>query len=336
MSVRFRPRPTRGYVLLLMMVSMALIAFVAANFAERIDQLRQVTGSLQQHAKARADAADARSAVLYWLATRAFTARGYGAGQALVMADGRPYRLDNGAVVTLQDQRGLISVNALDRTTLRRLLVGEGLANELVDRWLDVLEDYVDVDALKRLNGAEVGDYAALGLPPPRNDYLVSLGELDTLPAWRDNAPLLQRLKPLLSTRRSNWLNPNTASLPVLRAMFPAASADQLAGFVKTRQVLDIQTSSQFTVVVGMAADADQILFNVGTEVRLTVWAPGLPQAVQYNVVMLAAGPSGPWLITEQHLVPRPEWPIDLYDIALFPFALALEQRPWDVGEGRP
>lgn len=332
----FRPSPPRGYVLLMMMISMALIAFVAANFAERIDQLRQVTGSLQQHAKARVDAADAKSAVLYWLATRDFTARGYGAGQATVMADGRPYRCDNGAVVTLQDQRGLISVNAVDRATLRRLLVGEGLANELADRWLDVLEDYVDVDALKRLNGAEAGDYAALGLPPPRNDYLLSLGELDTLPAWRDNPPLLQRLKPLLSTRRSNWLNPNTASLPVLRAIFPAASTDQLTGFVKTRQVLDIQTSSQFAAVVGMAADAEQILFNVGTEVRLTVWAPGLPQAVQYNIVMLAAGPSGPWLITEQHSVPRPQWPTDLNDIALFPFALAPEQRSREVGEGRP
>ena len=40
-----------------------------------------------------------------------------------------------------------------------------GLDEQAIDRMLDILEDFRDVDDLKRVNGAEDGDYENAGLP---------------------------------------------------------------------------------------------------------------------------------------------------------------------------
>ena len=333
-------RPPRsaqgGYVLMLTLVSLALFVFVTNNFALRIDTLRAASADLQAHARARVGLADTRATLLYVLATQPFGAQGYGDGVNRLVADGRPYRMPQGAIVMLQDQRGLLSVNAIDRGLLGRLLVAQGLPDGQTDRWLDVLEDFIDTDSLKRLNGAEAADYTSLGLPPPRNDYLRSPGELAGLPGWRDNLALLQRLLPLLSTRRSSWLNPNTAPRPVLQALFPAATGEQLDRYLRIRGVLDLRTAAAFSAATGLPGDDERLLFHAGSEVRVTVWLPGLPQAVQYNVVLLPGGATGPWLITEQHSVPRPSLPSDPNDIEPFPMALAPAQRPEDLAKDPP
>ncbi len=329
-------RRQRGYVLVMVMVSLAVIAFVAAGIAQRIDSLRASTGALRDYAGARLQASGAMAVALYWLASQPRQAMGYGQGDDQVLADDRRYRLPSGAVLSVQDLRGLPSVNTFSRPVMQRLLAGQGVPAPAADRYIDVLLDYADLDSLRRLNGAEAADYQALGLPAPRNDYLRSLGELAGMPAWRDDAQQLDRLSRLLSCRRSGWLNPNTAPVDVLRALFPAASGEQLSRFVALRSSVRTGNPTLLRRDFGLDATGEEFLLNVGSEVQVTVWSPGLPQALQYNVLLVPAGPIGPWLVNEQRSISRPELPNDPSDVERFPLAMAGAQRAPDLGKDRP
>ncbi len=62
-------------------------------------------------------------------------------------------------------ENGLIDINNANRALLALILKQVGVEGEAADRMLDTLEDFRDVDDLKRLNGAEDKDYEQAGLP---------------------------------------------------------------------------------------------------------------------------------------------------------------------------
>jgi general secretion pathway protein K len=322
-----RARSQQGYVLVLVLASMAVAALAAASFSHRVDALRDSAQTLETYAQARLAATNARAAANYWVATKGPTTMGFGGANAAVMADGRPYRMESGAVVQVQDLRGLLSVNTVVRPALARLLIDQGVATELTDRYLDVLEDYTDTDNFKRLNGAEAFDYEMLGLPPPRNDFLRSLSELALMPGWRDDAAALARVEPFLSLRRHGWLNPYTAPAEVLGALFPRATSLQIARFMAERETSQFASPSAVLRQYGLDVTQETFLPLAGRELQITVWAPGLPQATQYNLVLLPGAVSGPWLVTEQRSRPRPTLPDDATNIAPFPLAIAAPAR---------
>lgn len=73
----------------------------------------------------------------------------------------------DGATVEIRvvGENGLIDINYANRDLLALIFKQLGLADEAAAAMLDVLEDFRDVDDLKRLNGAEDGDYQQAGLP---------------------------------------------------------------------------------------------------------------------------------------------------------------------------
>lgn len=62
-------------------------------------------------------------------------------------------------------ENGLIDINYATRPLLQAILALAGLNEEATERTLDILEDFRDVDDLRRLNGAEDKDYEREGLP---------------------------------------------------------------------------------------------------------------------------------------------------------------------------
>lgn len=56
-------------------------------------------------------------------------------------------------------ENGLIDINYASRALLQAILKQAGLNDEATGRMLDILEDFRDVDDLRRLNGAEDKDY---------------------------------------------------------------------------------------------------------------------------------------------------------------------------------
>jgi hypothetical protein len=313
----------RGYVLLMVITTLAVIAFVALRFAERIDLLRGNALGLRDYAAARVSASGAQAATLYWLATRPVMPTGHGDALGALHEDGRLYRLGNGALVSVQDQRGLLSVNALNRAALLNLLIQDGVEPVRAQAWMDVLEDYIDTDSLKRLNGAEPPEYAALGLAAPRNDWLLSLRELDHMPLWRDDPERLVRLSRRLSVAISNQFNPNTASPEVLRAIFPSAAPEQLDLLLTLRKGGLLSSGGIAARATGLAMDREDYWFLPGFETRITVWAPGLPRAIEYNARLTPAGMVGPWVFTEKHNARRPSQSNEPSAALPFPLALA-------------
>ncbi|MBA4344748.1 MAG: hypothetical protein C0423_21615 [Methylibium sp.] len=330
------PRRDSGYVLLIVLSALAVMAFVIGEFATRIDEVRRTSLKMQEYADARRHASDALAVAGYWIATRRNDTVGLGDARGMVVADGRAYRWGTQAYISFQDLRGMLSLNLPDRQALQQLLINDGVPVERTDAFIDTLLDYTELGSLKRLNGAGPEAYSAMGLPPRRQDWLRSYHELGNMPYWSENAERLERLQSVLGVRRSDWINPNTASEPVLRALFPRAAPEQIQRLLQLRRTAGFMTARAAALATGLALDTEVFLPYVGPELLVTVWARGLPRAIQYNVLIVPGGVDGPWLITELHTKNRPKLPDDAIDIPVFPLETVSPGRYPAVDPGRP
>lgn len=326
---RRRSRRPRGMALVMVLGAIALIAIVAARFAQRIDELRRQTGSLKEHAQASLDARSALAATAYYTATRPIGPAGFGPPLTPALrADGRAYSLPGGAEVRVQDERGLFPLNAALRQELASLLVALGVAPGDTDSYVDVLEDYLDTDSLKRLSGAEAQDYGATGLPPPRNDWLVTVRELSRMPRWRDNASLVAAMERWASPARQPVLNPNTAPIELLAARWPWAQTEQLEILRTLRHSMPFQDGVQAQRATGLPLARDEYVFHVGPRLRITTSGPGSPRAHQYNLMLTPGGRESPWHISDIQAVPRAESRDSIDRADPFPLALDEARKP--------
>lgn len=294
--------------LIMVMGALALIALVAARYAQRIDDLRRQTGSLRAHAEQSLQARNALAAALYYTATRRVGPAGFGPPLTPELrADNREYSLPDGGQVRVQDQRGLMPLNAVDRVGLASVLKQLGVAQGDAGRLVDVLEDYLDTDSLKRLNGAEAPEYAAAGLPPPGNDYISTVRELARMPGWRDAPQLVAALEQWAAPTRRPVVNPNTAPVELLAAWWPWAAPEQLELLRSLREGTPFQNGIQASRATGLPLERDDLIFHAGADMRITVSAAGSPRALQYNVTLTPGGRDAPWLISHMQAVPRVE-----------------------------
>jgi hypothetical protein len=317
-------RRQSGYVLVLVLAAIAMLALIGGRFAMRIDALREQTTTLASYAQGRLRAGNAAAVALYWISTRPVGPAGFGDPlQPTLRADDRPYVLDIGGELRLQDTRGLYPLNIVQRESFAALLRLSGADASATDGYIDVLLDYGDTDNLKRLSGAERTEYSTMGLPPPRNDFLLSARELSRMPQWRDHPELVAAIEPFVSTNRDSWFNPNTASRRVLQAMMPQARGEQIELFETLRAVTSFPGAGMASKATGLQFSSDALFFHTGDQYRLTVWAPGMPRALQYNVQLLPNGATAPWLIAEVHSVVRPSPSNKQERGTVFPLALS-------------
>ena len=297
-------------MLVVVMAALTVMAVVAGSLALRVDALRGQARDMLGYAEARLLVDSARAEALYWLASRpiGLASSGFIDEVALVL-DGRPYRTMGGATVRVQDERGLLSLNQPDREALLQLLVHSGAELADAQAMLDILEDYSDSDNLRRLQGAEAPDYQAIGLPPPRNDWLQSVYELERMPVWQRLPQVRERVQPWLGVRRSRLFNPNTAPIDLLRATFPRVTPDQWTLFETLRERAPFGGAQAAAAATGIQFVGDQYLFHASNTLRLQVWAPGLPQVLEYNLLILPTGAYAPWRIHEVRLASRPAGP---------------------------
>jgi len=302
---RARRGPARGYVLVTVMVAMVLLALVAARLDERVANFRDGSAHWGRWVQAQADLAAGRDELLYLIATRRLTPLGF-AGTPLLRVDGRPYRLPSGVWVSVQDLRGLISIVSHDPGVMTRFLVAQGVPERDVAPLLDKLADYNDLDNLHRLNGAEADDYAAAGLPLPRNDWPISPYELSLVLGWRDHPKLWERASDHFTAVRDGWLNPNTAPPEVLAALLGGTPQAVRALLDLREQGFHVNSAPALLGLTGIQLPDDPVAFYPGVFYRLRLWRPDVARAVEYTVMLAPDARTLPWLILETRQVRRP------------------------------
>lgn len=83
------------------------------------------------------------------------------------------------ALVTITDELGRIDLNTADDRLLQSLFEAAGMQSEAASAMVDRVRDWSDENDLRRLNGAESGDYRAAGLRnQPRNGAFELVDEL--------------------------------------------------------------------------------------------------------------------------------------------------------------
>lgn len=294
-------RQQGGYVLIFVISALTLIAFVATRFALRLDTLREQALTMQNLAQARLQVESGKARALYWLSTRPFGLASAGfADEPPLKLDNQSYLMSSGAWIRVQDARGLLSLNVPKRERWLAALIGAGASFEQASSMIDVLLDYTDTDNLKRLNGAEVQDYVAQGLPAPRNDWILSVDETSRMPVWATNPQLRQRLANWSSVTRNDFFNPNTAPIELLKLLWPKVTAEQWNLFDRLRKTAPFVDAAAAAAATGIVFPSeDSVLFHASNEMRLQLWATGLPMAVEYTLSIVPTGAYAPWLIQE-------------------------------------
>jgi general secretion pathway protein K len=202
--------------------------------------------------------------------------------------------------VQLQDARGLVNLNVVSDERLLRLLSIVDVPADKRGMFIDTLRDYMDEDSLTRINGAEEPEYRERGLPPPRNENLLTPYEARNIIGWRDMPQLWDnnRLPDLITVSTAVAVNPNTASKEVL-ATLPGVTSEIADAIIARRQVAPIASPDIIAQLVGVAPG--DYLLNIITlpadSVRVTLRSPDLPWAIQYNVSLSPNNDKAPWRI---------------------------------------
>lgn len=293
-----RPGKQHGFVLVLTLWVMAIVAIAAGYFAERAARSVELAQQSRQSARAIIDMAGTRAEMLYRLGTSSMTEYGLGRGNTVIDLDNRHYLGLGDTFVSLQDNRGLLNLNLADDGRLQRFLGLLGISAEQRGHMIDTLRDFTDADRLHRINGAEEEEYLAQGLPPPSNNKLITPWEARRIIGWRNAPQLWQngRLAELTTTSPSAGVNPNTAPAEVL-ATLPGVTEEIARVIIARRQL------SPFTHVGQIAGIAETPVQQFGTQIvtlpsnaiRITQSARGLTWAIQYNITLTPNGSDAPW-----------------------------------------
>jgi DNA uptake protein ComE-like DNA-binding protein len=295
-------RRQRGFALAMTLWILAAIMVAATIFSERVRQAVNLAQRQQKTVDAQLELAATNAEILFRLGSMPISLYGLGDqpdGKSIYL-DNRMYHGIGSATVQLQDARGLVNLNVVSDERLLRLLSIVDVPADKRGMLIDTLRDYMDEDSLKRINGAEEPEYRERGLPPPRNENLLTPYEARSIIGWRDLPQLWEnnRLPDLITISTAVAVNPNTASKEVL-ATLPGVTSEIADAIIARRQLAPIASPDVIAQMVG-AAPGDYLL-NIITlpadSVRVTLRSPDLPWAIQYNVSLSPNNDKTPWRI---------------------------------------
>lgn len=280
--------PRAGFALPLALAAVALVSvsLLMLMRAETARVRRLEILNAEWRAELAAVAAEAR--VTFLFATEPLSARalmapaeGRGAPQPVIL-DGRPYSLsDAAAVVRLQDEAGLVNFNAPDGAAVANLLrQGEAPDAEVLAARL---ADFIDGDDLSRAGGAEKADYARAGAPAPFDHGLSDPRQAFAALGWAVLDASARRVvrENATSLSPAAWFNPNTATIPALRAVL-GIDANAAAKLVAQRETQSLLSRDEVMALTGAAEVRSQIRATPARSVRLAVEVAAGPSQESY------------------------------------------------------
>lgn len=308
-------RRQTGFALILALWFMAILIVAVGYLAAWTERVVATAQAEQNRADARLAMASTEASVRYLLATRTQSVAGlrrqrHGAddGEASIVGniravtgneialDGRSYQGLSGAGFALQDEGGLIGLNRLEGGGIERLLGHLGIGLEQRSAMVAALRDYTDPDDLRRLNGAEAGDYRGAGLPPPANQRLRTVHEARRILGWHDADRLWGRegLPRYATVLQRGGANLNTSPRRVLQAQ-RGIDREMAQAIVATRPHGGLaQASSQIGEPIPLPQIGTAILAT--KTLKLTVFHPEHPRQHEIHLELTPTRPNAaPW-----------------------------------------
>lgn len=324
-----------GFVLAATLWMLVILTVIAAYFADRVQRTRELVQAAQARSQAVVDLEGTRAEILYRFATTPFSVYGLGPSEKDAIAlDDRPYLGIGDSLVRLQDDRGLLNLNIVSDDRLDRLLNILGAPASRRAALIDTLRDYVDNDDLKHLNGAEAAEYAAAGLPPPRNASLVTPMEAKNIYGWADVPQLWKddTFRNLTGTSGTFSLNPNTAPWQVL-ATIPNMTPEGAQAIIQARKKAPIVSAAQVEALTGVQIFTDPFASDVlpypANSVRITQQPKSAGWGWQYNVTLTPVSETAPWRIDYSYRVEVPL--LDTVKLATAPLPARVESQPINI-----
>ena len=319
---------TQGFVLVATLWALAVLALLAAYVTEVTSA--DVARALDERQRWRAELErrSTEATVIYLLATNRMNhraalladaqrfpgsdgaaARLPAAGEAELRVTGTAYAGVGAARFSVQDEGGLVSVNAPRFPLFATVLRSAGIAAADVRTIVARVEDYIDVDDRPGPDGAEGPDYRQHGRPPPPNWIMASPLELSMVLGVdeRIDAAQWRRLRPLLTVRPVNGYNFNTMHPEILAALLDLDGG-------RNERVLDERARTpltrlrQIAMLSGKHLDIDELEVAMlpSRFQRIALWHEGPGPRVVVGVELTPLGERTPWRIDYRYPVPPP------------------------------
>ena len=220
---------------------------------------------------------------------------------------GLVYAGPGGTRFSVQDESGLVSVNAPRFAMFPALLKHAGVAGSDIERIVARVEDYIDKDDTLTLNGAERHDYLRRGEPPPLNWIMSSpmelakvlgVGEMLIPAEWR-------RLWPVLTMRPVFGYNFNTMPPTVLAAGL-GLDEQGVRAVLEEREERSISRLTTLGRLSGRHLDIDEMEMRIAPSryLRLSVRHEGDGSRVLTGIVLTPRGETAPWRKDYRYLEP--------------------------------
>ena len=219
-------------------------------------------------------------------------------GDGELKATGAVYAGLGGTRFSLQDEGGLVSVNAPRSTQFRALLAHVGLSSSAAERIMARVEDFIDSDDTLSLNGAEHHDYRQRGRAPPLNWIMSSPIELMNVLGIDDavTADEWRALWPLLTMRPVYSYNFNTMRPDVL-AILLGMDGRGVRRLLDEREKVPILRLSQVALLSGRHLDIDEIEIRTlpSRFLRVSVWHEDDGSRALTGIALTPLGETSPW-----------------------------------------
>jgi general secretion pathway protein K len=310
-----------GFALVLVLVVIVVLSVMTEAMTRWVSGALEHAFANRREVDARREFAEAAAVSLYLLGTRPLSFRGiessatallptpgmpamiagFDPAKDYVRLDDYPYRLGDDTVVRLQDARGLINLNLASANDLFAVLGLFGAAAEDRGPLIAKLQDYIDVDSLTRLNGAEAPQYADAGREPPANAPLRTPWEVRRILDW-DKVDRIAREDSgwalLTSTGAFAGFNLNTAP-PALLSLMPWMTSDGVDNVVRWRREQPITSPSQFGILaaIPMPVGPSRFLYFPADHLAITISTKGAPLERHIALHLTPQSPDRPWTI---------------------------------------
>ena len=219
-------------------------------------------------------------------------------GDGELRLTGAAYAGPEGIRFSVQDEGGLVSVNAPRYPPFSALLEHLGIAPSKVEGIVARVEDFIDSDDVLSLNGAERYDYLQRGEPPPLNWIMASPDELRrVLGVKRLLSPARwERLRPLLTMRPVYSYNFNTMRPELMAALLDLDEAG-VQRMLEEREKGSLWRLSQIAMLSGRHLKVDELELALlpSRFMRIAVWHESEGSRHLSGIFLTPFGESAPW-----------------------------------------